>query len=154
MATLVLKFIEIQCDDKTLYNTFYSNSKKKTIANESDDVFESIYTTIILNISKSLEQGSGWIIDSVIDRNINISKYNPLAGSSYIRLSKELDHPRKSLINVQNIDDNKCFKWYLVRYLDPADHRLSKIVKADKDFAKEIHFKDIRFLAKIKFLQN
>ena len=91
VATLVLKFIEIQCDDKTLYNTFYSNSKKETIANESDDVFESIYTTIILNISKSLEQGSGWIIDSVIDRNINISKYNLLADSSYIKLPKELD---------------------------------------------------------------
>ena len=91
MATLVLKFIEIQCYDKTLYNTFYSNSKKETIANESEDVFESIYTTIILNISKSLEQGSGSIIDSVIDRNINISKYNLLDDSSYIKLPKELD---------------------------------------------------------------
>ena len=70
---------------------FIQTQKKKTIANESDDVFESIYTTIILNISKSLEQGSGWIIDSVIDRNINISKYNLLADSSYIKLPKELD---------------------------------------------------------------
>ena len=30
-----------------------------------------------------LEKGSGWIIDSVIDHSISISKYNPLAGSSY-----------------------------------------------------------------------
>ena len=33
----------------------------------------------------------------VIDHNINVSKYNPLAGSSYIKLPKELDHPRKGL---------------------------------------------------------
>ena len=38
-----------------------------------------------------------------------ISKYNPLAGSSYIKLLKELDHPRKELINIQNIDGNECF---------------------------------------------
>ena len=50
-----------------------------------------------------------WIIDSVIDHNINISKYNPLASSSYIKLPKEVDHPKK-LTNIQNVDDNECFK--------------------------------------------
>ena len=59
---------------------------------------------------KSWGKGSGCIIDSVIDNNVSISKYNPLAGSSYIKLPKELDHPRKGLINIQNIDDNECFK--------------------------------------------
>ena len=75
---------------------------------------------------KSLGKGSGWIIDSVIDHNISISKYNPLAGSSYIKLSKELDHPRKGLINIQNTDDNDCFKWCLVRYVAQQD--LQKIL--------------------------
>ena len=61
------------------------------------------------NIQKSLGKFSGWIIDLFIDHTISISKYNSLAGSSYIKLSKELDHPRKGLINVQNIDDNEYF---------------------------------------------
>ena len=33
------------------------------------------------------------------------SKYKPLSGSSYIKLSKELDHSEKGLINIQNIND-------------------------------------------------
>ena len=37
-------------------------------------------------MQKSLGKGSEWIIDSVIDHNIIISKYNPLSGSSYIKL--------------------------------------------------------------------
>ena len=37
---------------------------------------------------KSLGKGLAWIIDSVTDHNISISKYNPLAGSSCIKLSK------------------------------------------------------------------
>ena len=67
---------------KTKYDTFYSHSKAETIISESDIdyVLESVYTTIISNIQKSLGKGSGWIIDSVIEPNISISKYNPLAG--------------------------------------------------------------------------
>ena len=48
--------------------------------------------------------------DSVIDDTISILKYNSLAGSSYIKLPKELDHPRKGLINIQIVYDNKGFK--------------------------------------------
>ena len=59
----------------------------------------------------SLGKRSGWITDSIIEHNINISKYNLLAGSSYIRLPKKVDHPRKGLINIQNNDDIKdCYK--------------------------------------------
>ena len=93
-------------------HTFYSHSKPETIFNESDidDIFESIYTTVISNIQISLGKGSGWITDSIIEYNTNISQYNPLAGSSYIRLLKELDHSRTGLINIQNVDGNECFK--------------------------------------------
>ena len=51
-----------------------------------------------------------WKHYSVIDHTTGTSKYNPLAGSSYIKLPKKLDHPRKALIDIQNIDDNECFK--------------------------------------------
>ena len=53
------------------------------------------------------------------------------------------------MINIQNIDDNECFKWCLVRYLNPANHNLRKITKAGKDFAKMLDFKDIKFPVKI-----
>ena len=71
-------------------------------------MLQSIYTTVISSTQKSLGKGSGWIIDSVIDHTISISKYNPLGRSSYIKLPTELDHLRKGLINTQNIDDNNA----------------------------------------------
>ena len=153
VTTLLIVFKKIESEDKTKYDSFYSNSKAEIVINESDidDVFQSsIYTTIITNIQKSLGKGSGWIIDSVIDHTISISKYTPLAGHSYIKLPKELDHPRKALINIQSIDDNEYFKWSLVRYLNPADHNPARITKADKDFAKKLDFKDIIFPVKIR----
>ena len=117
-------------------------------------MFKSVDTTVIPNIQKSLGKGSGWIIDSVIDHTISISKYNPLAGSSYIKLPKELDHPRKGLISIQNFDDNECFKWCLIRYGNPADHHPTKITKADKDFAKMLDFKDIKFPIKVRHIHK
>ena len=65
-----------------------------------------------------------------------------LAGSSYVNLPKEFDHTKKILINVQNTDDNECFKCCWVRYLNPADHNPRIIIKPDKDFLKILDFKD------------
>ena len=102
---------------ETKQGTFYSHTKAETTINESDTdhVFQSIYTTIISNIQKSLGKGSGVIIELVIYDTISISKYNLLAGNSYIKIPKELDHPRKGLIHIQNIADNEFFKWCLGR---------------------------------------
>ena len=98
----------------------------------------------------SLEKDSHCIIDFAIDHNISMSKYHPLAGSSYIKLPKELYHPRKGCINIQNINDIECFKWSLVRYLNPSNYHQPRIIKADKTFAKKPDFKRQKFPVKIK----
>ena len=149
MVTLVLVFKKIENEDKTKYDNFYSSSKAEIIINESD-VFQSVFTTVISNIKKSLGKSSGWFIDSVIDHTIIIQKHNPLAGSSYIKSRKELDNPRKGLINIRNIDNNECFKWCLVRYLNAEDPNPRKTTKSDEDFAKRLDYKDIKFPIKMK----
>ena len=65
-------------------------------------------------------------------------------------MPKELDHPKKGLINIKNINDNECFKWCLVRYLHPADCNSARTRKVDKDFAIELDFKDLKFPVKIR----
>ena len=73
-----------------------------------------------------------------------------MVGSSYTELPKELDNPKKGLINIQNINDNECFKWCLFRYLHDADHNPARIRKVDKDFARELDFHNITFPVKIR----
>ena len=84
----------------------------------------------------------------VIEYNINSSNHNPLADSSYLKLPKELDHPWKGLINIQNINDMECFKWCLVRHFNLADQNSQRITKADKYISKRFDFKDIKFPVK------
>ena len=61
VTKLVLVFKEIESKDKTKFDNFYSSSKADIIINERDigDVFQSIFTTIIPNIQKSLGKRSG-----------------------------------------------------------------------------------------------
>ena len=59
VTALILQFRK-KNDNKTIYNAFYSNSKAETVVTESDidDVFKSVYTTILLNTHKSLAKVS------------------------------------------------------------------------------------------------
>ena len=77
-----------------------------------------------------------WIIDSVTHHTINISKSKSLSGSNYIALLKKLDHLRKILINIQNIDNKKFLKWCLVSHLHSVGQNPAIIRKTDKKYAK------------------
>ena len=58
----------------------------------------------------------------------------------YIKLPKELVHPKNDLINIQNIDDNECFKRCLVKYLHPVNQKYPvKIKDIDKIEKKEFY---------------
>ena len=54
------------------------------------------------------------------------------------------------MINIQNIDDNECFKWCVARYLHHSDHHTENITKADEDFSKRLDFKDIKCQIKVR----
>ena len=64
MTTLILVFKNIECEDKTKCDNFYSSSKTEIIINQKDivDVFQSIYSTIITYIQKSLEKVQALLI--------------------------------------------------------------------------------------------
>ena len=45
-------------------------------------------------------------------------------------------------------------KCCLVRYLNPSNHHLARIKKADKDFAKRLDLKDLKLSVKIRNFQK
>ena len=53
-------------------------------------------------------QGSGWEIESIELAYVNVAKYQPLRGGTYLALPAELAK-KKAIINVKN-KDNECLK--------------------------------------------
>ena len=88
---------------------------------------------------------SGWIIDRVDNIAIEICNYEPLAAGSYFKLPEELNHSRKGLINIQNRDDNKCFKWCHVRLINPKKSHPERRTNEDKEIEASLEYSSITF---------
>ena len=97
--------------------------------------------------------GSGWIIDKIEEISIDISNYDPLAGSSSIKLPPELNYPMKGSINLKN-NDNECFKWCHIRFINPQNKDADKIKKQDKAIAKALDQRGIYFPMKADDYEN
>ena len=148
-----LKFVETlkvtfkkTVNDKTVYKTAYFNSKPQIIINNTE-IPESLQLSkqqILNMIAQWVSEGSGWTIQSVDNHYLNIVQYQPMKGSSYIELPQELRHHRKGLINMKN-DDNECFRWCHIRYLNPQDKNPQRIKKSDKEFIKKLDYSGIEF---------
>ena len=75
----------------TLYKTTHKNSKTLTTTNniEIGELLKLASEQITKKIAQWLSEGSGWIIESVDKHYLNIVKYKPMKGNSYISLPKE-----------------------------------------------------------------
>lgn len=96
----------------------YFNSRPQIVI-YAIDVSESLNLSqqkLLTGIAVWLREGSGWLVENINGHCINIVKYNPLRGNSYIPLLEELRHGRKVLVNIKN-KDNECFRWCHVRQL-------------------------------------
>ena len=98
-----------------------------------------------------MDQGSGWIIESMEGFYLNVSSYSPLIGSTYIELPNKSQHPMKGLINIQN-DDNKCFLWCHVRHLNLIDKNPQRITKKDKELVSKLNYEVLIFLYQRKII--
>ena len=127
-----------------MYKTAYFTSKHKTIINNLD-INESLSMNqqeIINKIAQWVSEGSGWTIQSVDNNYLNVVKYQPMRGSSYIELSEELRN--RGLINMKNID-NECFRWCHIRHLNPQDKDPQRIKKSDRAYINKVNYSGVNF---------
>ena len=135
-------------DGEIEFAPVYFNSVTKLVINNRFKL-EKSFQEILYRIDAWINNGSGWIIESIESQYINISTYKPLLGSSYTDLPIELNHPRKGLINIKN-KDQKCFLWCHVRHINPKKDHPGKIKKDDKRLASNLNYDEIVFPVKEK----
>ena len=135
-----------QAEEEDEHKDAYFNSTAFTILNETQiiEALDKAAEEINNKIAQWVSEGSGWTILEILSHYVNIVKYLPLQGNSYIPTPKEIRHHNKGLINLQN-KDNKCFLWNLVRHLNPRKKDPQRITKSDREFAKRLDFNGITF---------
>ena len=132
--TFCKRYIDLETKKPTfIYKTLYFNGKTKTVTN-LDDIEYGINESdnrIMYFVNQWVSEGSGWTIDCLDGDFLNITLYNPLSGSSYIKRPAKLGNSRKGLINLKN-EDNECFRWCHIRHLNPQmkdPQRIKKMIR-------------------------
>ena len=148
----VLKItFEKQKGDELIEEKPYFNTKKQTLTNDVEitNFLETTQQQIVNKIERWISKGSAWIIKSVDGHFINVVRYRPLRGSSYIPLPKELQNPAKGIINIKNNDD-ECFRWCHIRHLLPQNKDPQRIKKCDKKYVEKLDYSGIEFPVSVK----
>ena len=138
-------------EDGTIYAEPYFSSSTMTVTNK-DQILEKIVVAeevISTRIGEWLSEGSGWIVEEILNHYINVASYIPLRGNSYIPLPEELRNSKKGLINLKN-EDNKCFLWCHIRHLNPAKKDPQRIKLTDREFSKKLPYSGVSFPVQIK----
>ena len=87
--------------------------------------------------------GSGWVFVEVEDLTLHTDIWNPINASSYIDLPKELKN-KNAIINMKN-QDNECFKWCVLRALNPKDKNAERIDKDLKSKENTVNMEGIAY---------
>lgn len=109
---------------------------------ETSNVVLSAQADILQHIEDYMRDGSGWVFRTVTSAYLNVGRYQPLRGRSYIPLPKYIQ-AKKAVVNVKN-DDTECFRWAILSALHPVDvhaERLSNYVS----YKDELNFDGIKF---------
>ena len=145
VETLKVTFEKIS-NGGIIEKTAYFNSTPQTIINqmEINEALQMSKQNILNQISQWISEGSGWTIRSVNSHYLNIVKYKPVNGSSYIQLPQELRNSKKGLINMKN-EDNECFRWCHIRHINPQEKYPQRIKKVDKPYIEKLDYSGIEF---------
>ena len=143
--------LEKMSDGGIVTKTAYFNSVAQTIINHIDiaEALQLSKQQVLNKVAQWISEGSGWVIISVDNHYLNIVKYKPMKGSSYIELPIELRNSAKGLINMKN-NDNECFRWCHIRYLNPQDKYPQRNKKSDRQYINKLDYTGIDFPVTIK----
>ena len=150
VETLKVTFEKIS-SDVIIEKSAYFNSASQTIINQVGikNSLQMSEQNIINKIAQWISEGSGWTVKEINDHYLNIAKYEPMKGSSYIKLPQELRNSAKGLINMKN-KDNECFRWCHIRHINPQEKYPQRIKKVDKQYIEKLNYSGIEFPVCIK----
>lgn len=145
------KVVESSQNDLMEKQTIFINTRNAVIDPETDlcEFYDEDIIKYILNqIDEVMLQGSGFTLSEIKEISIQVSRYEPIKGSSHIPLPPDLAK-KKAIINVTNRDE-MCFKWAILSALfPPATGKNHQRVENYRRYENELNFYGIEFPVKL-----
>lgn len=123
----MVKIIDGEEEFKTV--NFHALARPITRLSNINEYFdEHVKDFMTAEFEKFQENGSGWALVSITHLDVYMSSFESLRGSSYVKLPSEILN-KKACINVQNLNDEECFKWAILSALHPQPPESSSDMK-------------------------
>ena len=126
---------------------FAFHSKGQKLILEGTDVSD-LYNEMVEEIEEEIQkvgdaEGSGWVFLEVENITLHTTRWDPINACSYIDLPPFLKN-KKAIINMKNEDD-ECFKWSVLRALNPKDKNAERIDNDLKSKQDTLNMEGIRY---------
>ena len=135
-------FLTVNIDMKKQLDSALKTSNFRTsavIITEASDLNQKVgfmVENLVNKIDQYVREGSGWVILEVGEIHVHVTRYNPIVGSSYIKLPTAIKN-KSSLVNIKN-KDQKCLLWCIIAAKYPVKRNRQRVSKKYKAHVKDI----------------
>ena len=139
---------ELFSESTQILNTFFHSETVENLEGTDESaVFDRSIQTIEERIQNFNQRGSNWRFERVLSLDVHFTDFQPLRGSTFLPLPRKISR-KKAVINMKNTDD-QCFKWSVVRALNPVAKNSERITKELKDQSERLDWRGLKFPVKL-----
>ena len=139
------EIIEIDAD-------FHSEIEKNLAETDENKLLDKMIVRIAEVLANFQQSGSNWVFQRVNQLEIHFANWKPISGSTFIPLPAGIKN-KKAVINPKN-EDNQCFKWCVVRALNPVKKNSERITKELIEQAESLNWSGLKFPADLKQIKT
>ena len=145
IKTILYLHVQMSQGERMVEFAFHSKGLKLILeGTDENDIYNEMVEEIIEEIDLTSEaEGSGWQFEKVEKLVLHNTRWDPLNAGSYIDLPPALKN-KKAIINMKNEDD-ECFKWCVLRALNPKDKNAERVDSNLKSKQDTLNMQGIRY---------
>ena len=132
-----------------ILNSYFNSERVENLEGTDESVvYDRSIQTIEERIQNFNQRGSNWRFQRVLSLDIHFTDFQPLRGSTFLPLPRKIS-TKKAVINMKNNDD-QCFKWSVVRALNPVEKNSERITNELKDQSERLDWSGLKFPVDLK----
>ena len=145
IKTILYLYVLMSQGEKMEEFAFHSKGLKLILMEtDENEIYDEMTEEIIEEMIKAQDAvGSGWRFERVIKMVLHTTRWDPINAGSYIELPEVLKN-KHAIINMKN-QDEECFKWCVLRALNPKNNHPERIDSDLKSKQDSINMDGIRY---------
>ena len=144
IKTILYLYVLMTQGEREVEFAFHSKIKLVLEGTDLNEIYDEMKDEIEEEIQKVQEaEGSGWKYEKVIKLVLHTTRWDPINAGSYIDLPPALKN-KNAIINMKN-QDEECFKWCVLRALNPKDNHPERVDKDLKSKVETLNMQGMRY---------